>query len=218
MEVLCTEDIGKIEVGHGKVIHRAGVSQDVALFALRQDGRQAGGLAGKFSHARDIHAALAKTLEADLAERVAANAGGEADTIAEKGQVVRENGGRAAQGDAEFLGQVLALKLQLLRQAVKDDVQIELADNADVKSGQGSVPPQVQSSITTRERFLGASGLRFFLTPVKKPSSCAGTRKGASVASSGPSNSSSKSKSLERRMDSFARLQMAMVTPPSSCI
>src|SRR5438477_6981621 len=56
---------------------------------------------------------------------------------------------------------------------------------------------RIQSRITTRERFLGASGLRFFLTPVKKPRSCAGTMKGASVASSGPSKASSKSKSLE---------------------
>src|SRR5438874_12884169 len=86
MEVFGAENIGKIEMGKRKVIHGAGIGEDVALLALGQDGRQTSGLAGEFSDLRDVHAALPKALEADLAERVTANAGAEAHAIAEAGQ------------------------------------------------------------------------------------------------------------------------------------
>src|SRR5207237_9357581 len=101
MEVFGAENIGKIEMGKRKVIHGAGIGGDVALLALGQDGRQTSGLAGEFSDLRDVHAALPKALEADLAAPVTATPAAETHASTESWTIERQHSLRAPQGNTE---------------------------------------------------------------------------------------------------------------------
>jgi hypothetical protein len=80
---------------------------------------------------------LCEAIEGDAAERVGcwicADAGDEADMRAENGEIVREDGGGAAEGETEIAGEELALNGQFGGKAVEDEIEIDFPGDGDVE-------------------------------------------------------------------------------------
>src|SRR5947209_2635258 len=120
MQMLRAENVIQVEIFYGHIVHGAGIRENVAFFALRKNDAEGRGLAAKLAHLGKIHATFAQALKTNFAKRIAPDGGTETDFIPQQRQVMGEYGRRAAQSDAQVLGNVFALELELLRKPIKD--------------------------------------------------------------------------------------------------
>ena len=74
---------------------------------------------------------------------------------------------------------MFAFEFQFFRQSVKDNVKIELTDNANVKSGQRSSPKEDSIKYHDVRQILGFVGVEIFLYPSKKAQELRGGDKGS---------------------------------------
>jgi len=113
VEVAAGGEVINVEDGAGEFGHGARIGEDAACGAVRKQDSDPGcgaGLGG--NDAGEVDAAFGKTVEGDGAERIAAEAGDEADRRPEDGKIVREDGGGAAEGELEIAGEQFALNRQ----------------------------------------------------------------------------------------------------------
>ena len=85
-------------------------------------------------HAGDVHAALGQALERNLSQRVVANQRLEPDAASQSRQIVGHDGGRTAQGKHHAVSQQFTLGRKLVRQAIKDEVEVQFSGDGDVKT------------------------------------------------------------------------------------
>jgi hypothetical protein len=98
-------------------------------------------VAGGADDAGEIGAALGEAAESDGAEGVGfrisigicADAGDEADARAEDGEIVREDGRGAAEGQLEVTGQQLTLYGEVCGKPVKDEIEVDFPGDGDVE-------------------------------------------------------------------------------------
>lgn len=133
MQMASVEDPGEVEILKAHLRHHAGISEDESLFGLGEDDGEPGLLGGKFSNWRNVHAGLMETLQAYFAERVFTDGGMEADTVSEKGEVMGKDRGRASERETQIGSEVLAIQFEMARKTVENEVEIELADDADIE-------------------------------------------------------------------------------------
>ena len=96
-----------------------------------------------------VDAGLLKPLTAHFSQHIGTDSRAEGHAIAEKSQIVSENGRRAAQCEGKTSGQNFALFRQLLRQTVDNQVRIESPTTA--KSGRRESTSCVVVSIICSE-------------------------------------------------------------------
>ena len=101
MEVAGGGEVGQIEVGYGHLGHDAGVGEDVALVTVREENRYACAGAWFAGDVRGVDAGFREACDGDFAHLIAPNLRGEANAGAKDGEIVGEDGGRAAEGDVE---------------------------------------------------------------------------------------------------------------------
>lgn len=145
-----------VEVGDGHLLHDARVGEDVAFAAVRQQDGYPGGSLGAASDMGGIEAGLGQAGEGDVCHGVVSQEGCEADTGAEKGEVVGKDGGGAAEGHAEAGGQNFDLDWDLLGKAGHDEIKVGFADDGDVErldGGGGRGRPSVSQGDATPERW-----------------------------------------------------------------
>src|SRR3984957_9780151 len=135
MQMLRVENIFQVEIGDAVFRHGARIRQDVAFLSLRQNHSEPGNFSIELANASQVDFCLRQTLDADWAERIAADAGAEIYGAAEAREIVREDCGRTAERQTQICCEVFAVELQFLRQAVKNKIEVQLADHADVKFG-----------------------------------------------------------------------------------
>jgi hypothetical protein len=136
VQMFCAEDVVEVQIFFAHLEHRAGIGEDIALFALRENDRKAGGLAGHLPDAGEIDSTFAQTLQAYFSQWVSADGGAEADLVSDGGKIVSKNGGRAAEGDPQIVGEVFAFQGELGGEAGKYKVEIQFSDGTHVERGQ----------------------------------------------------------------------------------
>jgi len=82
---------------------------------------------------RDIHGALRQALKAELAERVRPYGATKRNPVAKEREVMREDGGRAAEREPEIGGKVLPIQFKGFGKSVKHKVEIQLTDNTEIE-------------------------------------------------------------------------------------
>src|SRR5438128_10140472 len=134
MKMTRIQNVFKIEVSQAHFKHRSGISQDVALCARRNNGRNSREFAGELPYTGDIRAAFRKRSQRDLTERIVSHRRAKTNAIAKRCKIVGKNSRRASERDGEILGQVLPLEFQFARQPVENQIQIQLTYDTDVES------------------------------------------------------------------------------------
>src|SRR5579871_3686711 len=109
MEMTCRTNIIDINIAILHFKHRSRVGQDIALPQVRKDNRQSGRTAGSAHHAMGFHTTVRQALKRKPAQRITADFGYETNFCSEDGKIMSKNGGRAAEGKAEALGQIFPL-------------------------------------------------------------------------------------------------------------
>ena len=82
-------------------------------------------------HPADVNARCGQSLCGHLSEWIAADFRYETDFRPQHAQVMREDRRRASQRERHIARQVLAVQYQVFGQAVKNEIQVELTDDAD---------------------------------------------------------------------------------------
>src|SRR5437016_10998905 len=126
--------IVQVKVRMVQIKSRARISENLALLGERKDHSHAGILARKVFHDRNVNATLRQTLHTKLAERIASNARSETNAAAKERNIVGKNCGRAAESQCKIGRQVLPLGLKLRRKTIQNQIAIQFAQNADVKT------------------------------------------------------------------------------------
>jgi len=78
--------------------------------------------------------AFRQALHAKLAERIASDARSESNATTKERNIVRKDCRRTAEGKRKIAGQVLSLGFKHWRKAIKDQITIQFAHDADVKT------------------------------------------------------------------------------------
>src|SRR4029079_2752671 len=130
--------IGKVvevEIAQGEFGDGSRVRQDVAPARARQNDRDpGGGWTMGAAHFGNVHAALGQALKRNFPQRVVANQRLEPDLASQSRQVVGRDGGRTAQGKHHAVSQQFTLRRKLVRQAIKDEVEVQFSGDGDVKT------------------------------------------------------------------------------------
>src|SRR5712692_3397414 len=144
MEVPRIGEVGKIQISKAQFAGGAQIGDHVAPGLALQDDSQAGfGCARSATYFGDIGAGGCEAIQGNLPEWVVADARDVPYAASEGGKIVRDNSRGAAQGKHHALGQQFALGWNLVRQAVEDQVELELTSEGDVKA-RHVVRPSVQ--------------------------------------------------------------------------
>ena len=110
------------------------VGEDLAVLGERKDYRHAGRLACKAFHARNVNATFHETVHTEFAKGVTSDTGSETYTAAQEREIVGQDCRRAAESHGEICGQMFALGFEHRRKAVQNQIAIEFAYNAYVKT------------------------------------------------------------------------------------
>src|SRR5580658_3043121 len=119
----------------------AQISQDVPPFTSGKNDSKAGlGFAAQLKNRRDFYPGGTQAVQCNLAEIVGSDTGTEAHLAAQRRQVMGHDRRGTAQRQNRLGGQQLALRGQSLRQAVQDQVEVQLAGNGNVKASHENLP------------------------------------------------------------------------------
>src|ERR1700722_8658981 len=134
MEMLRGAEIVEVEVMARKLRAGAKITEDVphrAMVDHHGDARAGAAVAG--ASLCEIHALLAKIVERFDAEHVAGCHGREAHFHAQRGAIMRQDRSRTSQGDEARGCEQLTFHRHDLRDAVENQVKIDLARDGDVE-------------------------------------------------------------------------------------
>ncbi len=109
------ENVIEVQILATHFKHRARIRQNVALFPLRQNDRQSGGLASHASHARKIDATFAKAFQANLSQWIAADGRAETYFVSHRRQIVSKNRRGTSERNIQTRAQMFALQREFRR-------------------------------------------------------------------------------------------------------
>src|SRR5438270_7433427 len=124
----------QVEMRDLQIQGRAQITQDVAVLGKGKNNGDTGGFAARNFDAGNVNARLREALDTELPEGILSDARRKADATTQERQVVGKDGGGAAEGHSEIVGEMLALGLEGGRQTVQDQVGIEFSDDADLEA------------------------------------------------------------------------------------
>src|ERR1017187_9623133 len=135
MKVSRVDQILQVEIIPVQFGNRARISEDIAPAVVLQDDGQSGlGRTGNLPQARDIHATFDQARQRHGSQLIVADARLEAHAAAQRGEVVNKNAGRGAECEHHVVGQQFALGRKLLGKSVKNEIEVQLSGNRNIKT------------------------------------------------------------------------------------
>src|SRR6267154_2809806 len=123
----------EVEIFEAHVGHNARERKNVAFYRPRENHGEPGLLVRKFAHGGYIGTALGQPTQAEFAKSVGSDGGMKCDAIAEQRQVVGKDCGRTAECESHVRCDMFTVELELRRKAVENKIEIQLADDTEIK-------------------------------------------------------------------------------------
>lgn len=127
-------EVVQVEVRTLQIKGGARVGEDLAVLGEWKDYCHTGRFACEAFHARNVNATFHETVHTEFAKRVAPDTRSEAYTAAQEREIVGKDCRRAAQSHGEIFGQMFALWFEHGRKTVQNQIAIEFAYDAYVKT------------------------------------------------------------------------------------